>query len=236
MTEPQTTDTSAIKNPDELIIKSNFRTIWIGGIITTVTTGLLVFIVWLSGNWGNVLLRDYIAVFTGGVIATTLFYHAKNLRNNFDANQQRLAFERMLHQQDRKDKEVEAEKKRKIFASAICSWWFKPDMAPYVEQARCFLNKYENKLKDHHPFKEFILALDKNPTNRQALISILNLFEYIAIVIKYGLADEEILKKAFKTSFCDYYERLKRYIMWRRKKSPFYYINYEELAKKWEQG
>lgn len=219
--------------PDVINFKSNFKTIWVGGIVTIIVTGLVALIAYSTGNWNTILLRDYVAVFTGGAVTTTLFYHAKNLKNNFDANQEKLNFDLAKFEYEKEEKARSSQNTKKILSVEICSWWFKPDMAPNVERVRCFLRKHETKLKDHKPIREFISALDNNIEDRQALVSILNLFEHIAILIKKELADEEILKDAYKAVFCSYYERLQRYIKKRQKKSVLYLINYEEIARKW---
>ncbi len=224
------------KPPDLLMIKSNFKTIWVGGIITIVLTALVALLSWLTGNWNTVPLRDYVAVFTGGAITTTLFYHAKNLKNNFDANQEKLNFDAQKFEYEKEEKIKASLKNKRLLSAEVCSWWFKPEMAVNVEKVRYFLKKYETRLKDHKPIREFIQALEKNHEDRQALISILNLFEYIALLLKNELADEELLNGAYKSIFCDYYDRLKRYIAIRRKKNGLYLINYEELAKKWSIG
>jgi Domain of unknown function (DUF4760) len=58
----------------------------------------------------------------------------------------------------------------------------------------------------------------------------------MALLIKRNVIDENALKDAFKTLFCDYYRSMKPYIEDRQETSSRYYMSYVEIALKWDKN
>jgi Domain of unknown function (DUF4760) len=199
----------------------------------TFTVGLLITIACMVAahfvaahyNYG-LELRDYLSVFTCGIICTTLFYHSKNVVLTHRYHKEKLDFE--------KQKLIDENKRRKLeFSLLVTSEWFKPTVFDCADKARRFINSNKSKLNNGVVFIEI---LDADIENRKAVIMVLNYFEHISLLIKKDLIEEDTVKDAFKTVFCDYYSSLKPYIEERQKKSGRFLMNYEEIAMKWSKN
>ncbi len=175
--------------------------------------------------------KDYISIFTCGIVCTTLLYHSKNVTLTHKYHEEKLAFDKEKFNFE-KDK-LTAENKRKMaeYSLLVCSEWFKPGMCEQAHLARKFLNANKENVKGN--IVEFIKILDEIPENRKAVVTMLNYFEHIALLIEKGLVEEDIIKDAFKTLFCDYYSLLKPYIKERQTESARFIVKYEALARKW---
>jgi len=72
---------------------------------------------------------------------------------------------------------------------------------------------------------------------KSEIIGYLNHHEGIAIGIKQDLFNEDVVKYARKTSFCQTYSEYKEYIKYRREISnPIAWINLENLTTEWNKS
>ncbi len=165
--------------------------------------------------------RDYATLFTCGVICTTLFYTAKNIRLTYEYHIQKLGAEG----DDKRLKKLE-------LTIQISGEWFK-SLSEHVETARNFLKQSNLTPDGSVNVPAFVKSIEDNPNARKSLVVILNYFEYLSLLLKCELIDEQTLKGAFKTLFCEYFSRLKPYIDERQKASKRYLMHYEEVASKW---
>lgn len=67
-----------------------------------------------------------------------------------------------------------------------------------------------------------------------AIRSILNDYEITALGIKCGILDEKIFRLWFETSFLNDYEKLRPFIVTIRLQNSRYFVEMEQLAKKWK--
>jgi len=170
--------------------------------------------------------KDVIALFTSGLVTTTLIYTAKNLRLNFEASQAKLQFDSDKFDYEKNAKSEEIRRKKIEYSFQVCSQWYSPAMAVHVELSRSFVRKHADKLRDH-VIADFVNELEENLESRRCVISVLNYFENISLLIFKELIDKEIMRDSFKTLFCEYYKVLKPYIIERQKQSGRFLINYE---------
>ncbi len=91
---------SSINYTDDGHFKLNYKTLYIGAIITIIGTTIFVFIANYIGLKYEV--RDAVAMLTCGIVTTTLIYHAKNLKLNYDANQAKLDFDKFKFEEEKK--------------------------------------------------------------------------------------------------------------------------------------
>ncbi len=216
---------------DTTRLQFRYATLYIG---TTITSVIAISFILLSLYLQqSVTVRDVTAIVTCGLVCTTLIYHAKNLRVNVELTREKIDFDRMKYAEEKALKVQEAEWNRLLHSFQVSSLWFKPDMANHVELARKFLRQHRDKLEVHVPINLFQQELENDLTARKALICVLNYFENIALLIKYGLVDEECIKLCFRTLFVDYLKVLSRYIDEIQKQNSRFLMNYEEIGKKW---
>jgi Domain of unknown function (DUF4760) len=181
---PNTVDSASIK-----VSLPHFR-FWAGLVIAAIITCSLKFFVPATP------VRDMVAVFTAVIVCTTLYYHARNLRFNYEFNHEKL----------RSDK--------KIAAINVIGDWHKAENIRYTITARDFLLKLGNAKHD-----DIINELEKeeNLLARIALVSVLNYLERVAIAAVYDAADQEILKDYFRVIFSFYAHKALPFIHARRK-------------------
>ncbi|TAN12121.1 MAG: DUF4760 domain-containing protein [Chitinophagaceae bacterium] len=178
-------------------------------------------------------LRDYIALFSAGVVTTALVYTALGLKINYNVNIQKLKFDKEKFEYE-KNKYIEIQnRKRREFAYEVSSKWFNDGFADCVQTARHFLKPYKGKLNSHEQIETYENALDADLSIRKSVLSVLNYFEYVSILIEDCVIDENAIKDAFKTLFCDYYKTLKSVIEHHQKENIRYFHNYAKVAKRW---
>jgi len=222
-----------LKYPDDGNIKLNYKTLYIGSGVTIV--GVLIFI-WAANQTAvKYEIRDILAMLTYGIVSTTLLYHAKNLKLNYDANQAKLEFDKSKFEEEKAIKLKEQKSNKIVYSFEATTLWFKPEMGKHVEVARKFLNTNKKELNSG-PIEVFKHKLNESIETRMAVTCVLNYFENLSVMIKRDILDEETIKSCFKSVFVDYYKALKRYIDEIQKKSSRYLMNFEELAQKWEKS
>lgn len=87
------------------------------------------------------------------------------------------------------------------------------------------------------PLEEIKKAIEEDRRIKSEIGKYLNHHEGIAIGIKQNLYEEEVVKLARKTSFCQTYSEFEEYINEVRKVSnPKTWINFENLTKKWKEN
>ena len=161
----------------------------------------------------NIKLADYISMASFGSVTIGLIYTAISFQYTYKAAIEQANKEETRYQ-EALTKAKKAENIRKIkFSYDACSTWYKVDMALNVEKAKRFMQPFKNTLHDSKELEKFINALLDN------------------------MADEETVKKNFKTAFSSYYFNLKHYIEHIQtidsgiNKRVF--SNFVEIAKKW---
>jgi hypothetical protein len=219
------------KHPDTSTVELKYSTLYWGATITVLSA--VAFILIANKFDMPFEIRDIVAIVTCGLVSTTLVYHAKNLRLNYEVNKAKIDFDKLKYEEEKALKQRDSEKNKEFYSFKVASLWFKPDMANHVELSRKFLRNHKDKLQNHIPIQDFINELENNIEARKAVICILNYFENISLLIKKGHVDEESMKLCFKTLFVDYLTVLRKYIDEIQKESNRFLMHYEEIAKKW---
>src|ERR1700743_334951 len=104
----------ALQYTDSGHIRVSYKTLYIGGIITI--GGVVIFLIVAHSFNIRYEIRDIVAMITCGIVSTTLIYHAKNLKLNFDANQEKLDFDKKKFEEE-KSMRIEEQKHKKIVYS-----------------------------------------------------------------------------------------------------------------------
>jgi Domain of unknown function (DUF4760) len=192
-------------------VRFRFLSFWTGLLITIITTILLkVFIPGMP-------IRDVAAVFTAGIVCTTLYYHARNLRFNYEINTEKLKSD------------------KKIAAVNLIGDWHKAENIRNTIIARDFLLDNIRAADD-----DIISKLeDKVHTDaRVAVVSVLNYLERIAIAAIHDAADEQILKDYFIAIFDFYAHKALPFITARRKEKQDdkLFVFFLDINRKWNQS
>ena len=101
----------------------------------------------------------------------------------------------------------------------------------YIEQRTIFIG-----IRDGEGSEVLASLAEKNNETEEestAIRLIMNNYELIAIGIKTGVLDENMLKLYSHKLFCHDFERMRPFINEVRKSWPKVYIEYEELYEKW---
>ena len=220
-----------LQNIDTSHVKFKYATLYIGAAITVLLTAI--FILLAINNNIHYEIRDIVSFLTCGLVSTTLVYHAKNLRLNYEVNKTKMDFDILKYEEEKISKQKDSGINKKLHSFKVSSLWFRPDMANHVELSRKFLREHKDKLLSHKPISEFIAELENNIESRKAVTCVLNYFENLSLLIKNDLVDEEALKQCFKTLFVDYLNVLRKYIDEIQKDSKRFLMNYEEIATRW---
>lgn len=88
-----------LKYTDAGHFRISYKPLYIGAIITV--CGVTGFIIVAKAIDIRYEIRDIVAMITCGIVSTTLIYHAKNLKLNFDANQAKLDFDRKKFEEEK---------------------------------------------------------------------------------------------------------------------------------------
>lgn len=219
-----------INQPDTKTIKYN--TLWFGLGITVLC--LIVLFVVDKSNGLKIELHNYLELFSCGAVTTGLIYTAIALQYNYISHTERLAFDKQTNdrKEEREDNVLKTKKIELTFE--ISSLWFKGDMAENVERTRTFLHTYKiTPLNNPSHLQDFIEYLDKNRTERKSLVSILNFFENISLLLDKDVIDEECIQDSFKAVFISYYCILMPYIAIVQSDNPRYYKSFVKVVTKW---
>ena len=195
---------------DRLSVKLSIR--YVALIISLLATILCAVVyAWIS-NW-IVTLDEIIKIVGVGVAFSTALYAAMSLGNIYDAHKEILNH------------------KKKGFSSQLIDKWLDPEMTKLILKSTPLQQKIR-KLNAEQGMKE----LDKNVSNRHALLTVLNFFEQLSVSIINDLADEKMLKEFFRNIVVTYYNANKGMIDARRKyrNNQKLFSQFEQLAKKWE--
>ncbi|TAM93881.1 MAG: DUF4760 domain-containing protein [Chitinophagaceae bacterium] len=221
------------QKPDTLSVnlRIGYKTIFLGIIITLLINLGVYYISRITGH--TLQLRDYIALFSAGVVTTALVYTALGLKINYNVNREKLMFDKEKFEYE-KNQYIEIQnRKRREFAYQVSSNWFNNDFAECVQTARHFLKPLKGKLNSHQEIEDYENALDADLLVRKSILSVLNYFEYVSILIEDQVIDEDAIKDAFKTLFCDYYKTLKSVIEHHQRENHRYFKNYACVSKRW---
>lgn len=216
-------------NPDSLSL--NYSTLVIGMIITIIVL-IIVFVIDKVYNF-NIGLSDYISILSCGALTTGLVYTAIALQYNYVFHKERLLFDK-ANNEDNKNREDKTLYTKKVQLSfEISSEWFKGGMAVNVEKSRRFLQHYKDNLHISDNLLKFKAALEENESERTSLISILNYFESIALLLERDVIEEDCIKDAFKALFNSYYKTLKPFIDDLQRENKRYFKSFSAIATKW---
>jgi len=180
--------------------------------------GALVYITWYVAALPGVLVRDTVAVFTGGAVVITLFYHILN----YEYSQRKFKHE------------IKASKDMVSFNTAM--EWQKEYMNKNNNILHAFFVKHKTLLQDglNRQFQEE-LEKPENDENYGAFLAVINFMESVCLGVKQGIMDEGFIKGFFRSTFKDTYITYKKYIEFRRdlKHNPKIWNNFTELCEKW---
>ncbi len=212
-----------LKNLDSgTIIKltaPKYRTLKVGLSITFTIVVLLIAL-----KWGAVLsidIRDIVAIFTSGIVCTTLVYHAFNLTMNYEINKIKIDYDENKIKFD-----------RKVQSLNMITEWHKPEMTILTITIRDFLSE---KNTDNNLSK--LIDLPENIDSRKAIVTILNYFEKISLACEFKIADEAVLKDFFQGLFQFYYLNSKDFIQKRRRErnNTKIFERFEKYSTKWNE-
>jgi hypothetical protein len=222
-------NTTDFKKPDHWNLTIPNFTFYFGLLLTAIVLSAVI----ILSRYVDLKLevRDYITLCTSGAICTTLAYHSKNVALTYQYHLEKLALDIQKLESDKLKNEKDVERKKLEYTFYVSNDWFK-SLSECVQRSRVFINNNRNNWHISN-IPDFISKIESNPEDRKALISVLNYFEYISLLIKNDLVHEETIKSFFKTVFCEYFSVLKPYIDERQKVSRRYLLNYEEIALKW---
>lgn len=232
--------------PEEFTFQIKKVTLTVGLLLTSFAVVLAIILDVLSLEI-NIEIKEYIAIATLGIITTTLWYHSKNVQLTHRYHDEKLKFDyqklkfdvykfNFENQKKADEKKLENqriadEKKRKIIehSHTICSEWNQPGLADFVHIARRFLNERVNR----NTRDKFAEMLDADVHSKKAIVTVLNFFEHLSLLIKDGIVDEEVIKTAFLAPLTEYYSHTEPYIKERQIHSKRIWKNYQEIAIKW---
>ena len=228
-----TTHHSNSKKPDHWNLTIPNSTFYFGLLLTVLVLVAAIFLDKYDAAF-TLEVRDYLTLFTCGIICTTLAYHSKNVALTYKYHAEKLALDVQKLESDKIKNEQDVHRKKLEYTFHVSNDWFK-SLSDCVQRSRVFINNNRN---NGHitSVSDFISKIESNPEDRRALISILNYFEYLSLLIKNDLVHEETTKSFFKTVFCEYFSVLKPYIDERQKASRRYLLNYEEIALRWSKN
>jgi Domain of unknown function (DUF4760) len=197
----------------EIKVRINYLALWIGIPITII--GSFVVAVCIK----NVDTKDVVAVFTAGIVCTTLSYHAMNYHLNYEVNRMKFEFDdnKLIHD-------------KKVVALNIISEWNKPEMTKIANTLKLLFDDFVGKKNS-----EFIQKIQTEADVRFSVIAILNYFEKIGAAVSFEVADENLLKDYFLGLVNGFWHGLNEYIIVRRKEreDDDIFIQFEQLYKKW---
>lgn len=220
---------AVLRRPDSATIR--YKALWIGGGITLIV--LIILFVVDKTNHLQIQLSNYLQLFSCGAVTTGLVYTAIALQYNYLSHMERLTFDlqNILKKEEREDAILRTQKVQLTFE--ITSEWFKGTMAVNVEKSRRFLQPFKDTLHEQEHFHRFKKILEEQEDERRSLMSILNYFENISLLLERDIIDEDCTKDAFKAVFGTYYRALKPYIDDIQRDNPRYFKSYVKIANSW---
>lgn len=163
-------------------------------------------------------IRNAVAVFTGGCVIITVFYHVLH----YEYTQRRFKHD------------IKASKDLLSFNTAL--EWQKEFLTNQCVLARRFYRKYKEMLDDRS-CRLFQAEIEKDENEKFLLAthSVLNFLESISLGVKQGLIDDDFIKGFFRGIFVVYYNRYLPYIEYRRRFTSNVKIfeEFTNLAERW---
>jgi Domain of unknown function (DUF4760) len=183
---------------------------------------ITVIIVWCFWYFYKVTeIRDLAAIFSIGLITTTLFYHSYNYRLNYEVNVEKLRADRDAN--------------RNKLAFDIAKDWMRNDITTKAMKVREFIDEHIKSGENHTNDLTKKIQNQSSGDIREAVVTLLNYFELVAISIENDTANEVILKEFFMGTFKRYNPEFEDFIKERRKTNPEAWIKFEQINKKWAQ-
>ncbi|WP_417289631.1 DUF4760 domain-containing protein [Corallibacter sp.] len=159
---------------------------------------------------------DIMAYCTGSVAIMALIYHALSLESQHKFHQENLFLTRNQYAYDVSSKFNE----------------------PHMTEALQFMSKIDSDIESYFPdrkVQKFLDYIKDNPKDRQKIITVINYFEQLSILIENGHVEEKIIKKTFKTVFISTFILMKPYIDYRQQESRTIWCNFENMSNKWNE-
>ena len=225
---------STTENPEQKDIKLYNKTFWFGIGLSVVLT----FAFWATCHYATWECKtsDLIAVFSSLIIVATLYFSSKVFVQSHNKHRENLAFEKLKLEYEKAQREEEIRIRKTKFSFQITEEWHKPGMAEKVNSSKLYLDKFLKKVKKQKCEKKDLgKELKKNPEERLALLTILNYFEHVSILMKEDFADEKTIKKAFRFLFTKYFSITEEFIKQVQTDHSDQSIlkHYVEYAQKW---
>lgn len=186
--------------------------------VILILLGALVALTVYVSHLPDIQIRDIVAVFTGGSVVITIFYHVLN----YEYSQRRFKHD------------LKTSKELQTFNIAM--EWQKEYMSRHNRSLyKFYLNN--KKLLENNRLQKLQEKLDlpENEEYYDSLFTVLNFLESIGLGIRQGMMDEKFLEGFFGTVFANNYSRWNAYIEFRRKQKQNKKIwqNFTEIAEDW---
>jgi hypothetical protein len=163
-------------------------------------------------------IRDTVAVFAGGAVLITIFYHILN----YEYSQRKFKHE--------------IKSSRDILSFNTAMDWQKEFLTKSCDLSIDFYEKNKELLQDGL-YRKFHEEINKEENNQyhSALLTVLNFFESISLGVKQEIMDETFIKGFFQSLFVGQLNKYRGYINYRRelKQNPKILCNFTELSEKW---
>ncbi len=164
----------------------------------------------------NFTFTDIMAYCAGSVAIMALIYHALSLESQYKFHQENLFLTRNQYAYDVSSKFNE----------------------PHMTEALQFLSKIDAEKEKYFPDKKvqkFLDYIKENPKDRQKIVTVINYFEQLSILIANGHIEEKIIKNTFKTVFISTFILMKPYIDYSQQENRTIWCNFENMAVKWNE-
>jgi len=180
----------------------------LNGVVLTLAIPLilgLILFLWIFPSFEITFkFTDVMLFATATVAILTFILHTINGNKNSESNKERNKSER-----EYQDKMLSREKQKTSYS--IVSIYTKPEMVESLRAYRDVKKEIPNLVKKSNVelLKEYF---KENPKDHSRIHMLLNSFESIAVQIKRGFLDEEIIKDCMHSMFYDGYKTLNSYI------------------------
>lgn len=211
------TTTAATQSPEKRRFEINNFTFWIGLVITAVIGSGI----WLAIHIAEVPydVDDISSLYTCLVIVFTLLYYSKSLHNKYDY------FKQNAEREEARASEQLRLKKLHYTYDTADDWYLSP-----LETNR----KNLRRVLEIGDGSAILAHLQQNRDDEEAILNVLNYFEYLSVLIQRDLVDSGALQDIFKTLFVEVYRNLEEYIKYRQRvRGPRIYKSFINVSSHW---
>ncbi len=109
--------------------------------------------------------------------------------------------------------------------------WHKPNIVEHLKITKTMYETHKHLIEENKS-SEFSEILQNDGSACASLVSIFNFLESVAVGVEFGIMDEALIKRCFKSFFISYLNDYEFYISYRRKKNknPNAWINFTKMA------